>query len=740
MSRKKESAILLSQEEHEQVQHLLERYHDIATQLHATTNQSQAEAALSEINALPESAHIALLKALSKENNTDAADTLAALNALSTHKEIRKEARRSLIRLESVKIHPQWTPPIAHTAAVQVNIAHPPRFWKGAVTQSRQEGEIQLVLAWEQGYDYSEARAIVFLLDFWQDGVKDVIIDLTGKRHIESRIEDMYTKLVNLSVTECTLAEGRRLIEEALSVNQWRGTTPHKEYRNRLPLINQLILQATEVGEDRGLTFINPELEDQEAVIDFLGAWSLGDYGAAYDLLTLQSSLREGLERNEWIERRRAWAHEAHPARLELEFVHQREQRQSALWVPNSTIGGRLSSTKRELEVGWSLELVDTPLSGTLREMPMGTAVNKETGRHWFWTSYTLTRENKEWRIQSTMDEGVSAQGLPITELQNRIKEYEEAIETLVKQRATNVDATMEELSWRLTQLLHFYDALIARLPLDRKVCDDAYTRAVATGNSERTMIYVERLASRFVEYHAEMLRRLGATLATLAHKYDSQHMAERHEHLLARAEATIRESITVDDSATGHILLAELLIHQKRNDEAEAEMLRAKELMPESNEEASIEAGLGNIAMRRERMEEAIPHYQRVTELNPNYAGIWFNLGFAHRLLGHLDAAEAAYQRAITAEPSAIRPYSELIAIYMNQHQQTKARDMAEQGVRTNPNSAHLRALLATVLLETGDVRGAQREIEEAEQLDPELEIVKTVRQYIGKNRSKRR
>ena len=45
----------------------------------------------------------------------------------------------------------------------------------------------------------------------------------------------------------------------------------------------------------------------------FVTAWSLGDYGLTYDLLSSNSSLRDGLERDEWIEQRRAWADEAHP-------------------------------------------------------------------------------------------------------------------------------------------------------------------------------------------------------------------------------------------------------------------------------------------------------------------------------------------------------------------------------------------------------------------------------------------
>jgi tetratricopeptide (TPR) repeat protein len=736
MSRKKETAPTLSQTDNDQVQRLLTRYHEIAQDLHQSQDQAQAEAALAPINELSEAAQIAWLKALSRENIVDAADVLLAVNELSPHKEVRKEARRSLIRLEATKTYPQWRPPVASPPAVQVNVPNPPRFWKGVVSQMREQGELQLTLCWEQGYDYSEARAFIFLLDFWREGVRDLIVETSTKRRIDERIAEMRGKAPDVPYVDCTLAEGKRLIEEALSVNMWRGTRPAQEYRTYLSQINTLIMQASDAGEDRGYTFINPALTDQEVAINFIGGWSLGDYGLTYDLLTAGSSVTEGLSRDEWIERHRAWADEAHPARLELGFVHERERSQSALWLPSTGIGGNLSARK-EVEIGWSLELSETPLSGTLKEMPLGTTVNKETGRHWFWTAYTLVREKDAWRIQSISDEGARVQALSITELQQRIKEYEDAIEDTfqkVQQRSiSNLNEAMEELSWRLTQLLHLYDALIVKLPLDRRVYEDAYERAVVVGNPERIMVYLERLAQRFPENRGEVLRRLGSTLAGLAYSDRMQEMKERQAHLLERAEATLRESIAVNDVAFGHILLGELLSSMNRLDEAEAELFKARDMRPGHEEEATLESGLGAIAMQRDQVAEAIPHYQRVSALDPNSPGNWFNLGFAHRVLGHLDEAAASFERAIETEPRDPRPYAELIAISMNRSDKQRARAIAERGVRANPNSAPMHALLASVLLDMGDLRGAQRALEEAESIEPDSEIVRNLRRQMN-------
>ena len=738
MARKNEYDTTSSDEEQTQVQHLLEHLSALAQQIRSSTTQAQAEATLSDITFLSTDVQMAVLKALAKEHTIDAADVLTALNAFSPNKEVRKEARRSLLRLDAAKIYSKWTPPIAQASAIKVNVANAPRFWKGSVTETREEGELQVLLMWEQGYDYSEVRIIGLLLDFWQEGVKDAFVDILGRRAAEQRIVEMRNKVPGVRVVDCTLAEGKRLLEEALSINAWRGTEPNKDYRNRLPTINQLILQVADAGEDRGRTFINPELEDQETIVNFLGAWALGDYSLAYDLLTESSPIRNSLSRDEWIERHRAWYNEAHPARIELGFVHERERSQSALWLPTATVS-RTSPSRKDIEIGWSVEVLDTPLAGTLRELPMGTAINKETNRHWYWTSYSVEHTANGWRVQQSSDEGANVQSLSITALQKRIKEYEDAIDAKVKQRDEDVNAVMQELTWRVTQLLHYYDALIVKLPLDRQINEEAYARAVFAGNPERIVVYLERMVQRFPENKGELLRRLGATLVGLSYNYAHQDMAERENMFLTRAETTLKAAIEAEDNAMGHMLLGELYLSMERNDEAEAELLKADSMTKSPEEETAVEAGLGSLAMRRERIAEALPRYQRVAELDPNYAGIWFNVGFANRLLGNFAEAEQAYKRAIEIEPTDMRPYSELTAIYMNRPDTELARTIISQGVHTNPESAHLHALFASVLFERGETREGMSELQQAETLDPNLEIVHTVREHFDQQTKKR-
>jgi non-homologous end joining protein Ku len=48
------------------------------------------------------------------------------------------------------------------------------------------------------------------------------------------------------------------------------------------------------------------------------------------------------------------------------------------------------------------------------------------------------------------------------------------------------------------------------------------------------------------------------------------------------------------------------------------------------------------------------------------------------------------------------------------------------------------LRAILAAMLLDSGENRRAQELLEEAERINPDLEMVKTVRQVIDKHKKR--
>lgn len=94
-----------------QVQQILVQYRQIAKNITKSRTEEQTEAALSPVFELSDAVQIDVLKALAKEKTTAAADIVLAVNTYAPQKEVRKEARRSLIRLEGSNIYPEWTMP-----------------------------------------------------------------------------------------------------------------------------------------------------------------------------------------------------------------------------------------------------------------------------------------------------------------------------------------------------------------------------------------------------------------------------------------------------------------------------------------------------------------------------------------------------------------------------------------------------------------------------------------------------
>lgn len=712
----------------------------IANALRESTSREQAEGAISAITSLSEEAQFTLLKNFSRTRNDDNVELLNALYELSPIKAIHKEARRALIRIGSPKRGARWNTTV--TPEAETTPEQQPRFWKGLVTNARERGEIQVILTWEQGPEYREGRILAFLLDFWQEGVKDFMTETGTRRYIQEQLSKVQNP-DGITFADITVQEARSLLDEALSVNEWRGTEPHKDYRHHLPLIRQLILNTTEPDIKLEHTFISKQQDPDEIVGNFIGAWGLGDYGLAYDLLAKDSPLREGLDRPAWIEQRRQWADEAHPSRLDLGFLREREQKSSGLWLPTGSASLKTPANK-DVEAAWSMELLETPLSGTLPEMPMGTAVYKETGRHWFWTHYTLSQENGAWRIKQFIDEGAAAQGMGIPELRQALKEQDDRVQELTKEHQPGSEGTAEageEIIWRMTKSMHYDDALLIKQPQEQAVYEDAFSRAMSINSIERGVVYLEHATQTFTENRGGALRQLGAGYAAQSDFYRTRHMRDREDQFFKLAEKTLEESIAEDQDAYGYIFLAELWIGRNvRLDEAAKYLEEARPRIPDPRDEAVIESDLGNLELQREKPEAALSHFQRVAKVVPNYPGNWINLGYTYQLLERLDESIDAYKQAIQVQPNEIRAYSELATIYAQRNQALEATEVIEQGIRSNPDSAHLRALLSSNYLARGDRKHAYALLEEAERINPNLEIVQVMRQILEEDKAKKK
>jgi tetratricopeptide (TPR) repeat protein len=795
---KKQSISSVSQEEDTQIQQQLTNYPQIATALHSSSDTSQAEAALAPITNLSESAQIVLLQALSREKMTEAADVLLAMNTFAPLKEARKEARRSLIRLEASRLYPQWTPPSPPAPVAteeETTSTNPPRFWKGQCTDTRAVGEMQLLLFWEQGNNYKDVRTIGFLLDFFHSGVKDFFTETSSKRQVENRIEHMRAQFNNIALVNCSLADGKRLVEEALEVNQQHGTKPHPDYTHNLSLVRRLLLDAPDEGlepeksdagqpqelridEARNLLdqLMTLELGPEETVAGFLDTWLRGDYEAAYTTLAKDSPLREELPAEEWVARRLTWAEQAHPTqgKSEIAFRHDDDDEDIAddedddieeISTP-SVLETEITDTVPEVEAFWSLILTDTEAGSALKELPQATVVYKATGRHWFWTKYTLVREGNEWRILTMLDAGAQALTLPMEEIQEQLTEIAEfaeeqleLVEALENEEPEDDDEAktledeepeddeddeddltdlefeelaghFEEMMWVTTRAMHYTDALIAQTSEDSSLYEMGYDQAMAIQENERAAVYAEMQAERFPTQRSEALRRLAMAQLSIAKTYEENNDLEHSYTFIAEAEKALRISLATDTAPMGNILLAETLIAQKKQlDEAEQLLQQVLTLADIDPKEATLaEAGLGHIAQDQENYEQALQHYLRAVEISPDLPGMWFNIGLMQRQLGQLEEAEESHLRSIDEDPTETGAYIDLAGIYTDSSDLEAAEEVLEEGIEINPDAAELLAAMALVFINKGDLRHAKEYLDDAEDIDEELDIVQAV------------
>ncbi len=637
-------------QEDAQIQQTLAQYRQIATNLTKSRTEEQIEVALSAIFELSDSAQIDFLKALAKEKTTAAADIVLAVNTYASQKEVRKEARRSLIRLEGSNIYPEWTMP-----------------------------------------------AVMSLSDA-------LGLDAFGE---------------------------------------------------------------TEDDEDE-------TLDGENVVEHFLSYWGEGEFEAAYDLLASTSPLREGLTSEAWVARRQAWATEAEPAFTKVDVGY-------TLEAEAEELTDSLDEEAEELDAFWSLEMKNVASGKSLPELPVATIVLEATGRHWFWASYSFVEEDDELRIYDMRDKGAEALQLSPEVIEERLHEIADEIHAMSEALAGETDdedddededdnvieadenedeetddddededdeleIDIDEVRWFTKQSLHYCDALIAQTPDDKGVYELASQQSSIIEELERGAAYLTLAAEHIPEERGNILRSLGSAYTELTVEDDDNNLGmeeyqedekgtvqEFTSRYLPFAEKALRDAIATDNAFSSYVLLAELFITQnKRIDEAKTLFKQAEGLAKAPNEKAAVEVGKARLARLENKPEAALASYQRAANLAADIPGIWYNIGELQLLLKRQDAAEKSFLKSIEVDPTTTDAYADLATIYIEQDKDQVALKMLQKGLDANPFAADLMAAQAMVYINEGNISKAEEIIEEAEALDPEMELVYVVRQVI--------
>ena len=474
----------------------------------------------------------------------DASDVAAVVGELDPRRVVAREARRARIRLRSagapasIAVPPAPTgvqaaalsPDAQRAQIVSLDERHHfgPKLVEAYATRTREQGEIALILGWQEGRDPNFLRGYTFQLSFWSEGVREFALMEPMRRgeFLGETVEALREQ--QMEVVSITWAQARRLLQSALDVNEWRGTEPDADFKRHQAQISARLLAEPDSEEQRAAieaeeqrfaregdrTLIGTDIEPDELIVHWLGAWSFGDFSLTYDFLSDDATPRRGHSRAEYVELRRRWWKEADPSGLRVTLVREQERRASALWVPGAA-GAIAVGGKQDFEAFWSVVLKEVELGGSLDELPLATIASRETGRHWYWTGYTVTREPRwgGWVISRLRDEGASSQALTIDELQRRVAEAHKAVEDITSKAppepgSAEASEALRAITGAFTASLHYSDALTARLPLDETVYREAMNDARSLGNHERAAALIERMVGRFaddVQVHFEL-------------------------------------------------------------------------------------------------------------------------------------------------------------------------------------------------------------------------------------------
>jgi tetratricopeptide (TPR) repeat protein len=194
---------------------------------------------------------------------------------------------------------------------------------------------------------------------------------------------------------------------------------------------------------------------------------------------------------------------------------------------------------------------------------------------------------------------------------------------------------------------------------------------------------------------------------------------AQTHEPARAR-ESFARLFRVAPDSASAHVLTAQMMIRVEMEDLAVNELRQALQKDPKIPQANFL---LGEIAIFRGKLDDGIALMSREIEINPGSGNAFYRLGDAYTRQLRWDEAVGPLQKAIWLNPYYSGPYILLGKTYMRKNQLDTAEGMLRHAIQMDPNNKSAHYLLAQALQKLGRHEEAKHEFENAQRLygDPE-------------------
>lgn len=108
----------------------------------------------------------------------------------------------------------------------------------------------------------------------------------------------------------------------------------------------------------------------------------------------------------------------------------------------------------------------------------------------------------------------------------------------------------------------------------------------------------------------------------------------------------------------------------------------------------------LGDYYSRHGDFDQAIIHFKRAIELNPQYGDAFHNLGTTYQQKKDIPNAIASYERAIATNPNLWQSYQAIGYLLFIQNKFTEAETVLRKALKIAPQEPNIRRNLAIVLV----------------------------------------
>lgn len=127
----------------------------------------------------------------------------------------------------------------------------------------------------------------------------------------------------------------------------------------------------------------------------------------------------------------------------------------------------------------------------------------------------------------------------------------------------------------------------------------------------------------------------------------------------------------------------------------------------------------LGNTLFRRQQYQEALHCYRKEHEVHPSSA-VLVGIARAYEKLNQVDSARVTFQKAIEADVSNAEAHARLAALYERDGMLDEALNHAKQALKISPQDNNYRYLVGSLLLQRNQVEEAVRILEQVTERDP--------------------